>query len=85
MVKSFAKARTFEFIGDHNNDSIVIGNYGDAKITAIGNFNLSGIIYCGKNTIEFNMAGAGMRASAFSSYVKVWKSGTGRATSISPV
>ena len=59
MVKSFAKARNFEFIGDHNNDSIVIGNYGDAKITAIGNFNLSGIIYCGKNTIEFNMAGAG--------------------------
>ena len=59
MVKPFSKARNFEFIGDHNNDSIVIGNYGDAKITAIGNFNLSGIIYCGKSTIEFNMAGDG--------------------------
>ena len=59
MVKSFAKARNIEFIGDHRNDSIVIGNYGDAKITAIGNFNLSGLIYCGKNTVEFNMNGAG--------------------------
>ena len=68
MVKSAAKARNFEFIGDHNNDSIVIGNYGDAKITAIGNFNLSGIIYCGKNTIEFNMAGKG--AASFTGVCK---------------
>jgi hypothetical protein len=68
MVKSFAKARSFEFIGDHKTDSIVIGNYGDAKITAIGNFNLSGIIYCGKNTIEFNMAGEG--AASFTGVCK---------------
>lgn len=59
MVKSFAKARNIEFVGDHKNDSIVIGNYGDAKITAIGNFSLSGLIYCGKNTVEFNISGEG--------------------------
>lgn len=68
MVKSFAKARNIEFIGDHQNNSIVIGNYGDAKITAIGNFNLSGLIYCGKNTVEFNMNGAG--AASFTGVCK---------------
>ena len=59
MVKSIAKPRNIEFIGDYREDSIVIGNYGDAKITAIGNFSLSGMIYCGKSTIEFTMAGEG--------------------------
>ena len=59
MVKTTTKPRNIEFIGDHKNDSIVVGNYGDAKITAKGNFSLSGIIFCGKSTVEFNMAGAG--------------------------
>jgi len=60
MVKSIiGGTRNIEFIGDYNEDSIVIGNYGDAKITAIGNFSLSGLIYCGKNTVEFTMAGEG--------------------------
>ena len=59
MVKSITQPRNIEFIGDHSNDSIVIGNYGDAKITAIGNFSLSGLIYCSKSTVEFNMAGEG--------------------------
>lgn len=53
------KPRNIEFIGDYREDSIVIGNYGDAKITAIGNFRLSGMIYCGKGTIEFTMSGDG--------------------------
>ena len=59
MVKSIANPRIIEFIGDHRDDSIVIGNYGDAKVTAIGNFTLSGLIYCGKSTVEFTMEGAG--------------------------
>lgn len=59
MVKTIVKTRNIEFIGDYNEDSIVIGNYGDAKITAIGNFSLSGLIYCGKSTVEFTMAGEG--------------------------
>jgi len=59
MVKSITKPRNIEFIGDYREDSIVIGNYGDAKITAIGNFSLSGLIYCSKSTVEFTMGGAG--------------------------
>jgi hypothetical protein len=51
--------RHLEFIGDHANDSIVLGNYGDAKITAIGTFNLSGLIYCKKNTVEICLDGDG--------------------------
>ena len=62
MVKTatLKTPRKFEFIGDHQNDSIVIGNYGDVRFIAKGNFNLSGLIYCGKNTVEFNIVGDGM-------------------------
>jgi hypothetical protein len=58
MVKPPSE-RNFEFIGHHQNDSILVGNYGDAKITAIGNFNLSGLIFCRQSTVEINMAGEG--------------------------
>src|SRR5258706_9066727 len=58
LVKPLSE-RNFEFIGDHQNDSILVGNYGDAKITAIGNFNLSGLIYCRQSTVEINLAGEG--------------------------
>lgn len=51
--------RHLEFIGEHKNDSIVLGNYGDAKITAQGTFNLSGLIYCKKNTVEICLDGDG--------------------------
>ena len=51
--------RKIEYIGNHSNDSIVIGNYGDVKFVAKGNFNLSGIIYCGKNTVELTISGDG--------------------------
>ncbi|SHG59465.1 hypothetical protein SAMN04488109_0990 [Chryseolinea serpens] len=54
------KGRRIEFIGDFTNDSIVIGNYGDASLVARGNFNLSGLIYCGRNTVEMEIAGDGM-------------------------
>jgi hypothetical protein len=53
------KGRKIEFIGDFTNDSIVIGNYGDATLIAKGNFKLSGLIYCGKNTVEMEIAGEG--------------------------
>jgi len=58
MVKPPSE-RNFEFIGNQQNDSILVGNYGDAKITAIGNFSLSGLIYCRRSTVEINMAGEG--------------------------
>lgn len=59
MVKAAALSRKIEFIGDHKDDSIVIGNYGDVKFVAKGNFDLSGLIYCGKNTVEINLDGEG--------------------------
>lgn len=59
MQKTPAKPRRIEFIGTHKNDSIVIGNYGDVRLIAQGTFDLSGLIYCGKNTVEINLAGDG--------------------------
>jgi hypothetical protein len=59
MVKTTTQIRNIEFIGEHKNDSIVIGNYGDARLTARGNFNLSGIIFCRRSTVELNLSGAG--------------------------
>ena len=60
MVKAGVSSRKIEFIGEHHDDSIVIGNYGDVRFIAKGNFNLSGLIYCGKNTVEINMDGDGI-------------------------
>jgi hypothetical protein len=53
-VTATTPSRKIEFIGAHKDDSIVIGNYGDVQFVAKGNFDLSGLIYCGKNTVEFN-------------------------------
>lgn len=60
MLKPQPKPRKIEFIGDHKNDSIVIGNYGDVQLVAHGNFDLSGLIYCGKSTVEINLTGDGV-------------------------
>jgi hypothetical protein len=51
--------RNLEFIGTNNNDLIVLGNYGDAKVTAKGIFNLSGIVLCRRSTLEIDMEGMG--------------------------
>jgi hypothetical protein len=63
MVKSLlppiSASRNFQFIGDHKDDSIVIGNYGDARFVAKGNFELSGLVFCSKNTIEISLEGSG--------------------------
>lgn len=59
MAKALVKPRRIEFIGDYKNDSIVIGNYGDATFVAEGTFDLSGLIYCGKNTVELQISGDG--------------------------
>jgi hypothetical protein len=55
-----APSRKIEFIGEHKDDSIVIGNYGDAKFVAQGTFDLSGLIYCSKNTVEISLEGDGI-------------------------
>jgi hypothetical protein len=61
MAKLLARPRSrkIEFIGDFKDDSIVIGNYGDASVVARGTFNLSGLIYCGKSTVELEVSGDG--------------------------
>ena len=51
MIRTTPSSRNIEFIGEHKNDSIVIGNYGDARFTAKGNFTLSGIIFCRRSTV----------------------------------
>lgn len=61
-VTATTPSRKIEFIGAHKDDSIVIGNYGDVQFVAKGNFDLSGLIYCGKNTVEFNVEGDGSLA-----------------------
>jgi hypothetical protein len=58
--KGTVTPRKIEYIGNHSNDSIVIGNYGDVKFVAQGNFNLSGLIYCGKSTVEITLSGEGV-------------------------
>ena len=53
------ESRNLEFVGDHKTDSILLGDYGDAKLTARGTFNLSGIALFRKSTLEIYMEGAG--------------------------
>jgi hypothetical protein len=65
MVKTATKStpiRNIEFIGDHKNDNIVIGNYGDVKLVVRGTFDLSGLVYCAKNTVEITLDGDGVVA-----------------------
>lgn len=58
-TKNAIPSRKIEFIGNHKDDSIVIGNYGDARFIARGTFDLSGLIFCSKNTVEINLEGEG--------------------------
>jgi hypothetical protein len=60
VTNTAAPSRKIEFIGEHKDDSIVIGNYGDAKFVAQGTFDLSGLIYCSKNTVEISLEGDGI-------------------------
>jgi len=52
------KARRIEFEGNHRNDSLLIGNFGDVEFMARGEFDLSGMIYS-KSTVEFTVIGTG--------------------------
>lgn len=59
LLPPLSASRNFEFIGDHKDDGIVIGNYGDAKLVAKGNFDLSGLVFCSKNNVEISLEGNG--------------------------
>ena len=58
-MKTQKQLRKIEYEGDHKNDSLLIGNFGDVEFTAKGNFELSGMIYS-KKTVAFNIVGNGL-------------------------
>ncbi len=58
-MKNNKPVRKIEFNGDHKNDSLLIGNFGDVEFTARGIFDLSGMIYSKKN-VEFTIIGDGL-------------------------
>jgi hypothetical protein len=58
-MKNNKQIRKIEFNGNHKNDSLLIGNFGDVEFTAKGIFDLSGIIYSKKN-VEFTVVGDGL-------------------------
>lgn len=58
-MKNNKPIRKIEFNGDHKNDSLLIGNFGDVEFTARGIFDLSGMIYSKKN-VEFTIIGDGL-------------------------
>ena len=57
-MKTQKQLRKIEYEGDQNNDSLLIGNFGDVEFTAKGNFELSGMIYS-KKSVAFNIIGNG--------------------------
>lgn len=58
-MKTQKQLRKIEYEGDHKNDSLLIGNFGDVEFTAKGNFELSGMIYS-KKSVAFNIVGNGL-------------------------
>ena len=58
-MKNLKQTRKIEFNGDHQDDSLLIGNFGDVEFTAKGIFNLSGMIFS-KRTVEFTVIGQGL-------------------------
>jgi hypothetical protein len=54
-----ARKQQFLFKGETKDDSILVGNYGDAAVNVEGTFELSGIIYCPKYTITLSIEGSG--------------------------
>lgn len=54
-----ATNRKIVFEGNHKDDSLLIGNFGDVEFVANGKFDLSGMIYCPKGSVEFDVTGTG--------------------------
>ena len=54
-----AKLRKYVFNGTSSCDSILIGNHGDAKLVANGQFNLSGILYSLDGRVRISANGNG--------------------------
>jgi hypothetical protein len=58
-MKKMKPARKIEYDGEHKDDSILIGNFGDVDFIVKGEFELSGMIYS-KQTVTFNVLGNGV-------------------------
>jgi len=58
-MKNLKPSRKIEFDGNHKNNSLLIGNFGDVEFTAKGTFELSGMIYS-KRDVEFTVIGDGL-------------------------
>lgn len=58
-MKNIKPARKIEYDGEHKDDSILIGNFGDVDFIAKGDFELSGMIYS-KQTVTFTVLGKGL-------------------------
>ena len=58
-MKNIKTARKIEYDGEHKDDSILIGNFGDVDFIAKGAFQLSGMIYS-KQTVTFTVLGKGL-------------------------
>ena len=58
-MKNLKPPRKIEFDGNHKNDSLLIGNFGDVEFTAKGTFELSGMIFSKRN-VEFTVIGDGL-------------------------
>ena len=58
-MKKITPARKIEYDGEHKDDSIMIGNFGDVDFVVKGDFELSGMIYS-KHTVTFTILGSGI-------------------------
>ncbi len=59
MIKSYAVHKTMKFEGDTKNSDLLIGNFGDVAFIANGQFELAGMIYNPKGSVEFDVDGTG--------------------------
>ncbi len=53
------KKQRFTFTGETRDHSILIGSHGDATVVIEGDFDISGIVYCPKYTLQLSIKGNG--------------------------
>jgi len=53
------KKRKIKYSGEHRDDSLLIGNYENVHFIAEGKFDLSGLMYCPRYSVEFSVSGSG--------------------------
>ena len=51
--------RRIKYSGDQKDDSVFISNHGNVLFNAEGKFDLSGVMYCPRYSVEFTLSGQG--------------------------